>query len=415
MLERGKTNVMMNWWSTVSRRLKATWGLKNRLLVMAIGVVVIVGFALLLSLGPRSKRAVGLTEECRIPAIYNFGDSNSDAGCVSAAFGRVPYPNGISFFGKPSGRYCDGRLMIDFIAEKLGLPFLSAYLDALQGNFQHGADFAASGTTIQHVDGKLFGGGLNPLSLDVQLLQFEGLKERTSELSAQDDTKSRFPRLEDFSKALYTLDIGQNDLHHALTTMTEDEARETIPKLVNQFAMAIKKLHSLGGRTFWMHNTGPIGCLPYILVKYPPQPGNVDEAGCVKSYNEVAKEFNKQLKNRISELRTQLHDSLFVYDDIYSAKYSLISESKKYGFVDPLGFCCKHTGNYSSLHCWNKAEVNGTAVYATPCSNPSEYLSWDSIHYTEAANRWVANRISDGSLSDPPVPPMASLCMKSSL
>lgn len=70
-------------------------------------------------------------------------------------------------------------------AEKLGLPFLSAYLDALQANFQHGADFAASGTTIQHVNGELFGSGLNPLSLDVQLLQFEGLKERTSELYAQ--------------------------------------------------------------------------------------------------------------------------------------------------------------------------------------------------------------------------------------
>lgn len=65
------------------------------------------------------------------------------------------------------------------------MPFLSAYLDALQANFQHGADFAASGTTIQHVDGKLFGGGLNPLSLDIQLLQFEALKERTSELNVQ--------------------------------------------------------------------------------------------------------------------------------------------------------------------------------------------------------------------------------------
>lgn len=58
-------------------------------------------------------------------------------------------------------------------------------MDALQANFQHGADFAASGTTIQHVDGKLYGSGLNPLSLDVQLLQFEELKERTSELYEQ--------------------------------------------------------------------------------------------------------------------------------------------------------------------------------------------------------------------------------------
>lgn len=70
-------------------------------------------------------------------------------------------------------------------AEKVGLPYLSAYLDALQANFQHGTNFAASGTTIQHVDGKLYESGYNPLSLDVQLLQFEQLKERTNELYAQ--------------------------------------------------------------------------------------------------------------------------------------------------------------------------------------------------------------------------------------
>ncbi|KAL2903437.1 hypothetical protein RDABS01_002147 [Bienertia sinuspersici] len=295
----------------------------------------------------------------------------------------------------------------EYLLLLLGLPFLSAYLDAVRANFQHGADFAASGTTIQHVDGKLYGGGLNPLSLDVQLSQFEAIKEQASELYAQDNAKNRLPRIEDFSKALYTFDIGQNDIHHALATSTVDEVRELIPELINQFALAIK------ARTFWIHNTGPIGCLPYLLLKYPPKPGNVDEAGCIKSYNEVAKEFNRQLKSRISELQAQLHDSLLVYVDIYSAKYSLISESKKYGFVDPLGYCCKHAGN-SSLRCWRKNTVNGTAVYATPCSNPSEYISWDSIHYTEAANRWVANQISDGSLSDPPVP-LTRFCTKSNL
>lgn len=52
---------------------------------------------------------------CDFPAIFNFGDSNSDTGGLSAAFGQAPPPNGESYFRGPAGRYSDGRLVIDFI------------------------------------------------------------------------------------------------------------------------------------------------------------------------------------------------------------------------------------------------------------------------------------------------------------
>ena len=80
-----------------------------------------------------------------------------------------------------------------------------------------------------------------------------------------------------------------------------------------------------------MHNTGPLGCLPFVVMKYPSKPENLDETGCIKSYNEVAQEFNRQLKNRIDKLRIKLQDFLLVYVDIYSAKYSLISNAKQNG------------------------------------------------------------------------------------
>ncbi|KAJ0763316.1 putative alpha-L-fucosidase [Helianthus annuus] len=55
--------------------------------------------------------------ECNFPAVFNFGDSNSDTGALVAMFGQdvAPPPNGITFFGSPADRVCDGRLMIDFI------------------------------------------------------------------------------------------------------------------------------------------------------------------------------------------------------------------------------------------------------------------------------------------------------------
>lgn len=93
----------------------------------------------------------------------------------------------------------------------------------------------------------------------------------------------------------------------------------------------LQKLYQQGARAFWIHNTGPIGCLPYTLVFYPPEPNDIDPHGCVASHNRIAQEFNRQLREWVSKLSVQLHDAKLSYIDIYSAKYSLISEAKKHG------------------------------------------------------------------------------------
>lgn len=52
----------------------------------------------------------------KFPAVFNFGDSNSDTGGLAAgvAFPVRP-PNGQTYFLEPSGRFCDGRLIVDFL------------------------------------------------------------------------------------------------------------------------------------------------------------------------------------------------------------------------------------------------------------------------------------------------------------
>lgn len=72
------------------------------------------------------------------------------------------------------------------------------------------------------------------------------------------------------------------------------------------------------------------------------------------------------------------------------------------GFGDPLGYCCGHYGDHY-VQCGKKATVNGTEVVGNACSNPSVYISWDGVHYSHSANKWVAHQILDGSLSDPPI------------
>ncbi|XP_020527624.1 GDSL esterase/lipase At5g14450-like isoform X1 [Amborella trichopoda] len=362
--------------------------------------------------------------KCEFPAIFNFGDSNSDTGAISASFSQVAPPNGETFFGKPMGRVCDGRLIVDFIAETLGLPYLTAYLDSLGNGFSHGANFATAGSTVRPQNVTLFQGGVSPFSLNYQVLQFTQFKSRSSFLyikdiclegrcirigesanssSSSSSGKTNVPKPEDFSKALYTFDIGQNDLAAGFRTISDDAVRASIPQILASISQAIQVLYGEGARTFWIHNTGPIGCLPFSAMYYPFKPRNIDKYGCVYTQNDVAQEFNRQLKLMVSQLREQLPHAELTYVDVYSAKFNLISHAKEEGFVDPLKFCCGYGKDGYNAWCGRSTNVNGTIVYDV-CDKASMYVSWDGIHYSEAANRWIANHIFNGQLSEPPLP-----------
>ena len=52
--------------------------------------------------------------------------------------------------------------------------------------------------------------------------------------------KNNLPRPEEFSKALYTLDCGQNDLHFGLVQTTEEQVQASIPNIIDMFAVAVK-------------------------------------------------------------------------------------------------------------------------------------------------------------------------------
>ncbi|KAM2449647.1 hypothetical protein PS1_019731 [Malus domestica] len=54
-------------------------------------------------------------EDCQFPAVFNFGDSNSDTGGLASSLIAPTPPYGETFFGMPAGRFSDGRLTIDFL------------------------------------------------------------------------------------------------------------------------------------------------------------------------------------------------------------------------------------------------------------------------------------------------------------
>lgn len=68
-----------------------------------------------------------------------------------------------------------------------------------------------------------------------------------------------------------------------------------------------------------------------LFYKHNIPAGYLDQYGCVKDQNEMAIEFNKQLKDRIIKLRTELAEAAITHVDVYAAKYALISNTKNEG------------------------------------------------------------------------------------
>ncbi|XP_048567372.1 GDSL esterase/lipase ACHE-like [Triticum urartu] len=350
---------------------------------------------------------------CAFPAIFNLGDSNSDTGAFPALFPAVQPPYGRTFFGMPAGRQSDGRLTIDFMAESLGLRYLSAYLDSLGSNFTQGANFASAAGTIRRVNGSLWTSGYSPISLDVQIWQLQQFINRSQFIynNIGGIYREILPNPEHLvSKALYTFDIGQNDLTVGyFDNMTTEQVAAYVPDLMERISSAIQGVYDLGGRYFWVHNTAPLGCLPYALVFRPDLAAEKDAAGCSVALNAGARFFNARLKETVARLRATLPGAAFTYVDIYAAKYRLISQAKKLGFGDPLRVCCGYGGgeyNFDrDIRCGDKVQANGTSALAgKSCEDPSRSVSWDGVHFTEAANKFVFDQIVDGALSDPPVP-----------
>lgn len=323
------------------------------------------------------------------PVMFSFGDSNADTGGLAAGLGfPVNPPNGRSFFGRSTGRLSDGRLVIDFLCQSLNTSFLNPYLESVGSNFHNGANFAVVGSSTlpKYV----------PFALNIQIMQFLHFKTRSLELAASGS--KGYVNQEGFQNALYMIDIGQNDLSDSFAkNLSYVQVVERIPLVIAEIKDAMKTLYNQGGRKFWVHNTGPLGCLPQKLWLVQRNEGDLDATGCISSYNSAAQLFNTALLHLCQEMKSELADATIVYVDIYSIKYDIISNAKRYGFLNPLMACCGAGGppyNYNiKMTCGNPG--------SQACSDGSQYISWDGTHYAEAANAIVAKRILSTDYSTP--------------
>lgn len=169
--------------------------------------------------------------------IYAFGDSYTDTGNTRSATGPSSFtsvsqpPYGITFFHHSTNRYSDGRLVVDFLATKLSLPFLPPYLNRTS-DFSHGVNFAVAGSTA--IDHQFFLKNnltldITPQSLSTQLVWFDKfLEERGCRAKGSPQCRAAF------KDALFWVgEIGANDYAYSIgSSVMPDTIRELAVKTV---------------------------------------------------------------------------------------------------------------------------------------------------------------------------------------
>ncbi|KAH6806497.1 GDSL-like Lipase/Acylhydrolase superfamily protein [Perilla frutescens var. frutescens] len=322
------------------------------------------------------------------PVIFNFGDSNSDTGGGAALLGGpFVYPDGRTFFQEPTGRFCDGRLIIDFLCESLDTKYLTPFTGAVDRNFSNGVNFALSGSGIASATAY-------PFPLNVQILEFIRFRNRSIKLCSRGH--QNLLGEDDFNNALYTICWVLNDLTYGYKHRTYDSfVKGLIPFAISRIRSAIQDIYHLGGKNFWVHGVGPLGCLPQELATRNGSK-RLDKYGCISEMNELIKQFNLELDVLCQQMRIEMENSTIVYVDVYSIKYDIITSSSSYGFEHPLMACCGYGGP--------PYNIDPVIECQSVCPQAQRRISWDGVHYTEAANAIAAFKILSTNCSSPPLP-----------
>lgn len=346
-------------------------------------------------------------------AIYSFGDSIADTGNLyydtedisPSTYLVLNPPYGDTFFHFPTGRFSDGRLIIDFLAEQIGVPLLKPYLGIKKGkikdwNSLEGVNFAVGGATALDISFFVEKGLYDVLvptnySLGVQFDWFMDL------LPSICNSSSGCKQV--FGSSLFLVgEIGGNDFNYLFYLGRPiEEATTYVPLVINKISWAINKLIDLGAQTLVVPGNFALGCSFFYLRNHPSTDvEDYDEAGCLKSYNNFADYYNNQLLaelNRLRELRPGVN---IIYADYYHASLQLYQSPTQFGFTKSiLDSCCPlANANYHNApvkHCGEPGLIS--------CNDPSQFITWDGVHLTEAAYKWVAKGLLKGSFTNPKI------------
>ncbi|KAG9455119.1 hypothetical protein H6P81_008023 [Aristolochia fimbriata] len=316
----------------------------------------------------------------KIPAVIVFGDSSVDPGNNN----QIPTvaksnfsPYGRDFpGGKPTGRFCNGRVATDFISEALGIkPAVPAYLDPTYGiaDFATGVSFASAATGFDNATA-------NVLNVIPAWKQLDYFRDFVQKLRSYQGEAASAKTLND---SLYVISMGTNDFvenYFATRTRRSEYTVAEYEEFVAGIAAdVVKRIYELGGRKMSVTGLPPMGCFPLErTMNFFSGSGS-----CRDDYNQVAVDFNRKMEAMVEKLGGELQGSTLVFTDVYGILMDAIAKPSSYGFENVEVACCA-TGMFEMGYLCNKFNP-------FTCQDANKYMFWDSFHPTEKTHHLMAD------------------------
>ncbi|CAL0301282.1 unnamed protein product [Lupinus luteus] len=300
--------------------------------------------------------------EPQVPCLFIFGDSLSDNGnnnniATSSKSNFKPY--GIDFPAGPTGRFTNGRTIIDIISQFLGFEnFIPPFANTSGSDILKGVNYASGSAGIRDESGGHRGAHI---SLGLQLANHRVIVSQiATKLGGFEKAK------EYLSKCLYHVNIGSNDylnnyfLPQYYPTSAIYTPEQYAEALIDELTLNLQGLEDVGARKYVLVGLGSLGCIPI----------HISDGSCFQDINDASLIFSEKLKSLVHQLNNKSPtNSEFIF--VNSTASALINAA---GFTDRTDACC-YSGPYGEC-----------VPDQSPCSNRREYVFWDQSHTTEAWN-----------------------------
>eukprot|EP00250_Pteridium_aquilinum_P015734 c22731_g2_i1 orf=274-1353(+) len=321
-------------------------------------------------------------------AMFVFGDSLVDTGNNNyiASTARANFkPNGLDYTtGKPTGRFCNGKIISDFISDFMGVPPIKPYLDPSndESSLLLGSNFASAGAGILNTTGRLF---VTVLTVEKQFELFEEYKQKVAGFIGQAEMEKLV------SSALYSLTFGGNDyINNYLMPTARSNKKYTLPQwqdlLISTYKGQLRQLYDLGARKFSISSLGPLGCIPSQLnINKSP------DGTCIDKLQQISFNFNAALKPMTEQLNAELPDATYVFVNSLQIVMDYISNPGAHGFEVSNTACCGQ-GKYNGFLICNR--------FSNLCPDRNKYVFWDPFHPSQKVNGLITQRVLNGPTSD---------------